>query len=1044
MWTTKRLLQVLAGFAVFFSAYLVYSVYLGGIDGLPPLPEECFPGKQATTRVQAPKHRNMAEEKLSLAFGQNQELESCEFKLIVGQKNLVLASKDFVILPDGRVKLFPFYCAVFGKRNVSEEFPEVNTIQSKVAYLTFDRPVSNFTEMGSRKIVAGELVDDVLIRNNRRTASELDDLSLHTPGPLYYREDQNLIWTLASVRMLDTQSKPEPTLITAEGMDLHLTKNDAAAKAVPVKPKGQAISGLESVHLRSTVAMYLRVDSQSGFLAGSKPAAESSQEKPKLVITTQGPFFYEVQSDRARFEVPQRARQAVAAPVGLPEKVLVTRLSGPPGQVKRDLLKCERLDLQFQRKAESPAAGREERSMNLAIANAHAMGREVELESDGEGLHAHGNDFYYDAQKHESLLKGTPEMIALKDGHEIHASSLRMSNVGQKEAQTARARGPGTIAMLDRATGKRTMHARWQDELEFGKEGVFDCLTLTGTAAFEDRENGQLLGADRLKVWLEPPDRGKNGKDEQHRLRPNHIEAQGHVSASSPELIVTEPTEHLLIWFKEGLARSDLPAAASDARGAKQTPLVEVHVASKTPGQAWTPSVEQNVAVVPQPGMPAVPPSATPGSRSPHAQPQRAPKKPIVLSARSVEVFVLRSASNKNELDKLSCNGAVHVQQEPASPQDKGVDIRGDTLQLNHSPEGSLLVVTGNLAQVQLNKITILGPEVNIDQKVNKAWVNGIGSMQLPSQGTLQGEKKDKPSDLTIHWNERMFFNGQYALFHGGVQAVQDSSNLLCQEMQVFLDRPVSFKEGEKGGQSAKVKTLVCDKSVRIEEKVQKPNERLPNVRRLAASVVDLNNDEGKLIATGPGFVQIHQKGPAEETGPGSAPLPSAVLPSTDPDKANAANDEFKLTRVHFLDRMYANNNNRSATFYGNVEVYHLPTDNIDVAIDIDRPPPGCLYLRCEQLKVFNRRLPSGQSSQEMEAHKRVVVQTQEFWGLADEVKFDESKDLVIFEGGEGGMATLYRVKSPGAAPDKLIGKKIFYWRRTNETKIEGGKSGEL
>src|SRR5262249_29296663 len=105
---------------------------------------------------------------------------------------------------------------------------------------------------------------------------------------------------------------------------------------------------------------------------------------------------------------------------------------------------------------------------------------------------------------------------------------------------------------------------------------------------------------------------------------------------------------------------------------------------------------------------------------------------------------------------------------------------------------------------------------------------------------------------------------------------------------------------------------------------------------------------------------------------------------------------------------------------------------------DVDHPPKGCLYLRCEQLKVFSHNLPDGRTNQEMEAMRHVVVQSQEFWGVADKVKYDESKDLVILEGGEGGKATLNRERARGSGNDKLQGKKIYYWRRDNRFQVDG------
>ena len=40
--------------------------------------------------------------------------------------------------------------------------PEINTVRSDIAYLTFDQPIANAHDMGNRKIVGGELVCQVL------------------------------------------------------------------------------------------------------------------------------------------------------------------------------------------------------------------------------------------------------------------------------------------------------------------------------------------------------------------------------------------------------------------------------------------------------------------------------------------------------------------------------------------------------------------------------------------------------------------------------------------------------------------------------------------------------------------------------------------------------------------------------------------------------------------------------------------------------------------------------------------------------------------
>src|SRR5439155_6252536 len=122
--------------------------------------------------------------------------------------------------------------------------------------------------------------------------------------------------------------------------------------------------------------------------------------------------------------------------------------------------------------------------------------------------------------------------------------------------------------------------------------------------------------------------------------------------------------------------------------------------------------------------------------------------------------------------------------------------------------------------------------------------------------------------------------------------------------------------------------------------------------------------------------------------------------------------------------------------FYGDVDVFNQPTENIDEKIDPDQLPPGAMHLHCEKLNVLSHRHADGHTTQEMEAHHKVVVNAQEFWGRADVVKYDESKQLVIFEGGENSMATLHRTQVQAGERPTLTGKKIFYYRKTNKVHV--------
>jgi hypothetical protein len=189
----------------------------------------------------------------------------------------------------------------------------------------------------------------------------------------------------------------------------------------------------------------------------------------------------------------------------------------------------------------------------------------------------------------------------------------------------------------------------------------------------------------------------------------------------------------------------------------------------------------------------------------------------------------------------------------------------------------------------------------------------------------------------------------------------------------------------------------------------------------------------------------MFQLGSTEEAFPKAgapAAAPPRATPAPAPKGAKAAKkeqkEEFKITHVRYRDSMRAQTKEgRKATFYGDVDAVNVPSDQPDLVIDIDRPPPGCFYLHADKLTVFTSPLPGGRNNQQMIAEGKVLVRAQEFWGIAQTVKYDEAQDRVIFEGGSGGRATVYQSKTPGGPQDKLSGKKIYYWRRTNDFKVD-------
>ena len=325
---------MLGGLTIFLAGYGVYAHFLGGIDGLPVLPERFLVAAGAIEPP--PPQEGTDSDKWKMAFG-NESIEAKrEIKFDSRSKNMLLAAKYFDIDDKGRVKLSPFSAALFGKNKGDGAYPEINTVQCDEAYLTLDRPVANPSELADRKITKVELRSNsgIHIVNNRRTPEKNDDIELSVPnGPLYYDERENLIWTDDYVRILDIKTQPDPTKIDARGMQIKLSEESGPNRPRPAPRadgKDDTPNGVEMVIFNSDVTMHLYVDSSSGFLAAPadpskpKPAAPRGEppEKAHLVVTTSGPFHYDLKEELATFD---RAASVGGVPSSSDRDVHVTR-----------------------------------------------------------------------------------------------------------------------------------------------------------------------------------------------------------------------------------------------------------------------------------------------------------------------------------------------------------------------------------------------------------------------------------------------------------------------------------------------------------------------------------------------------------------------------------------------------------------------------------------------------------------------------------------------------------------------------------------------
>ncbi|HEV3435810.1 MAG TPA: hypothetical protein VG122_00530, partial [Gemmata sp.] len=401
---------------------------------------------------------------------------------------------------------------------------------------------------------------------------------------------------------------------------------------------------------------------------------------------------------------------------------------------------------------------------------------------------------------------------------------------------------------------------------------------------------------------------------------------------------------------------------------------------------------------------------------------------------------------------------------------------------------------------------SLIGPVVLIDQLHNYAEIDGRGSLVMPANSDLTGadlkkstQKPDQKSEpVIVHFRDKMTFEGttKVAEFFGKVNASQGDSWVLCNMMKVTLDRPVYFTQANRPGAASrpansptpkptgnppaqgpngqpvqgpnnpdddkpKIEVVYCypapaDTAESPQEKLvvfnqidrdaetNKPTQK----KQLTAQGLTLRaqaKDEGRgepyrlVLADGPGIMRIWAP-ESKEDDAGNEPAKQQASVKPPPTEV-----EMKLTVIYFSGRMIAKDKGelfKESTFFDNIQVINLPTDNPDLTIERHRLPPTAVKLDCrDKLMVWshkNPRLPDEPAAQFMHAFGNAFLQNEKYDGWGEVIR-SEGK-MVWFDG--TGLVPA-RIKSRFNGNDSA-GQQIRLDRSINRVSVYKSLGGML
>jgi hypothetical protein len=239
MWSPRRLLLMIASFAVMLLAYQVYSFFLGHYDGLPPLPPEYRYSATGNTSIDDNDARYVNRQHeinkmLERAFGPKcPEVNRMRSFEIGKPDNRTVFAFDEHRLEDGSLLMTNVSVANFKKIAAVPGKPareEILTLRGTEAVITFNQPLKSYLEIKNNlKPTMGHILgDEIRITHNQGTPEERDDIRIYCKKRIDFVDAQRRIWCDGDVQVV--YAEPMQARFIGTGLEIILN-TELIAKA---------------------------------------------------------------------------------------------------------------------------------------------------------------------------------------------------------------------------------------------------------------------------------------------------------------------------------------------------------------------------------------------------------------------------------------------------------------------------------------------------------------------------------------------------------------------------------------------------------------------------------------------------------------------------------------------------------------------------------------------------------------------------------------------------------------------------------------------
>ena len=462
------------------------------------------------------------------------------------------------------------------------------------------------------------------------------------------------------------------------------------------------------------------------------------------------------------------------------------------------------------------------------------------------------------------------------------------------------------------------------------------------------------------------------------------------------------------------------------------------------------------------------------------------------------------------ELVEARLRGDVEFHQENADPTKPASQVNAQAVDLVHQGQGAYHLLafhvdpadTANTrpevaakaksVTVKSDQFELEGPILGLDQASSTAWVNGagtikqwIGSELLKQDGFgTNGTKPDalavqkaKPQQATITWKKRMDFFGKpsdakgnlldaRAHFQQGVIVRTEDALLSSEQLDTYFDQRIDFNQMNpatkltrtEGGpnrpadEKPQIMFVDAKRNVTILNRRRDANtQRVEELQRVEGPHVMYDKNKDMVQVEGSGVVRLYQRREGQKAMPGLGGDKKAEPAKTNPSKP------FNLTRVMFYHGMQGRlgydpsapkdaTTNRSADFFGNVQVINGQVSDEFRDLNVDKPPTDFVFLSSEWLEVESLGDPANPKEPRnlIRAKGTATARSATMSTQGDEIRFDSREELFHVVGSNGREVTLAHQTRPGEPPSIARGTALVFNNKTGESELVDPKNIQL